>query len=258
MDCRKYNAWISDAAAGELEAANDAELRAHTAQCEDCRLALDRTQKLLAAIDKGIVQLLDAEPSPDLLIRVRQRIAAPALKAGTQRFGPARRLALGAALGILMVLVGIRTISEIRYSRKPALVSSVSGKPAGLDRNFGRLVIAPEVPERRPEARLSSKTAKYFVRKAAVKERRHGNRGQPEVPEVPEVLVEKDEPALVVALCQGLMTGRIDGQSLWKTPPGYKREPDGSLVPTPLEIQPIKIASLDAGRNRDSTGLGTL
>ncbi len=66
---------------------------------------------------------------------------------------------------------------------------------------------------------------------------------------MPQVLVPKDEMALVLELYNGVRTGKIDGASLLATPPGFKREADGTLVPTPIEIKPIEISRLDSGQN---------
>lgn len=64
-------------------------------------------------------------------------------------------------------------------------------------------------------------------------------------PQVPQVLVEKDEAALVLDLYNAVRTGQVNGASLVAPPPGFKREKDGSLVPVPLKIEPIEIAALD-------------
>lgn len=61
---------------------------------------------------------------------------------------------------------------------------------------------------------------------------------------MPEVLVPKNEMALVLSLYNGVRTGRIDGASLLATPPGFNRDPDGTLVAAPLKIEPIKISEI--------------
>lgn len=63
-------------------------------------------------------------------------------------------------------------------------------------------------------------------------------------PASPEVLVPKDEMALVLELYNGARTGKIDGASLLATPPGFKREKDGTLASVRIEIEPIKITKL--------------
>ncbi|MGH9354058.1 MAG: hypothetical protein ACRD2G_18165 [Terriglobia bacterium] len=66
---------------------------------------------------------------------------------------------------------------------------------------------------------------------------------------MPQVLVPKDEMALVLKLYNDARTGKIDGTSLLAVPPGFKREADGTLVTTPIEIKPIEITQLDSGQN---------
>ncbi|HLI34047.1 MAG TPA: hypothetical protein VKW70_03305 [Terriglobia bacterium] len=249
MDCRKYKAWIIDAAVGGLHPARYAELHAHVGQCEDCRLAFEHAQDLQATIDRGIVQILGVDPSPQLAARVRRRIAANAVEAETRRFGPAPRWVVATAVGILAVVAGIGIWRAwLSPSGRPAFVSSVSRVQQGLHANFSPPVITTGAPESRAEEPMRNTGAKRPVKHAVVQAHRRSETRQP------GILVEKSEAALVLALYTGLRTGRIEGQSLWKTPPGYKQKPDGSLVPTPLEIQPIKIAELGSAEHQSNNG----
>lgn len=63
----------------------------------------------------------------------------------------------------------------------------------------------------------------------------------------PQVIVPKNQMALILEVVREAQSGRIDGKSLFSVPPGFKREPDGSLGIAPIVIKPIEIARLEVG-----------
>lgn len=75
MACKRYQDWLMDAALGALAPEREAELRAHAEGCAACRTELDRRQQLVAAMDRAVAASVSAEPSPEFLARIRQRIA---------------------------------------------------------------------------------------------------------------------------------------------------------------------------------------
>lgn len=75
MVCKRYEDWLMDAALGPLAPEREAELRAHVEGCAACRAKLDRRRQLVAAMDQAVAASVSAEPSPEFLARVRQRIA---------------------------------------------------------------------------------------------------------------------------------------------------------------------------------------
>jgi hypothetical protein len=64
------------------------------------------------------------------------------------------------------------------------------------------------------------------------------------------VLVDKNEAESLAKLYESIQSGRIDVASLAAVPPGFERQPDGSLVPAPLKVAPleIEVAKLDSGQ----------
>ncbi len=168
MDCRKYKTWITDAAVGGLHPARYAELHAHAGQCEDCRSILERAQDLQTTVDRRIVQMLDVDPSPQLVARVRQRMAASVVEAETRRFGPASRWAVVTAVGILAVVAGMGVWKAwLSPSGRPAFMSSVSRMQQGLHTNFGPPAIATGAPKGRPEEPVQNTSAKRPVKQRA-------------------------------------------------------------------------------------------
>jgi hypothetical protein len=245
MLCKEYQPWINDAAAGAIPAERDAELRAHMADCPNCRKAFESARRLQAAIDAGLIRIVSSEPSPQVLAAVRQKIAARAVQRRSRSVSPVAWRAALVAAGLLAVAAGLK-VWNARPSHlyKQVLVSSASARPPRLTTHRGLAKVATLAPESRPEQAPQSGATKPHVNHAAAGARRSASARQP------QVLVEKDEAALVMGLYEGLQSSRVEAASLLKTPPGFKRERDGSLVTVPLEIPPIKIARLDSGGSK--------
>ena len=60
--------------------------------------------------------------------------------------------------------------------------------------------------------------------------------------------MDKNEQESLAKLYESINSGRVDVASLAAVPPGFERQPDGSLVPVPLKIAPLDIAKLDSGQ----------
>ncbi len=253
MSCYKYKPWITDAAAESLRPHHDAELRAHVAHCEDCRLALERARELMATIDRGIVDVLDVEPSEELHASIRRRFGRRDVRTQALCFAPTARWAATAAVAVFMAAAGI-TIWKARPTSTEKTVL-VSPAPAMRQRLSQRLSSAPTAA-RRPKHKGAVMARNEFGMPPVRRSRRGLHRSKE--PAQPQVLVEKDQEALLIELYKGLMTGRIKGQPLLKTPPGYKRGPDGWLVPAPLQIPPIRIARLNFAHKAAGSSSGTL
>jgi hypothetical protein len=75
MACERYRDTLSDVAAG---ASTSAEIEAHLASCDACRLELGALRQALAVADDDLARLLQVEPSPDLTARIRRTAAESA------------------------------------------------------------------------------------------------------------------------------------------------------------------------------------
>lgn len=236
MNCKRYAKWINEAALGPLDATREVEFRRHLLECPRCQTQLEQEQRLLAAIDQTMARSLAAEPAASLYVKTRQRIAESAsAKAGFSP--PLRALAAIAAACVVVIAIVLAWQAQRRSVRQPTAPT---------------VTVAREqpVPQAvRHETRTvttSSNTARQVAvshSKRRARSRRPGNKPSHQ-DALPQVLVPKDEMALVLELYNGVRTGKIDGASLLTVPPGFKREADGALVPAPIEIKPIEIAQL--------------
>jgi hypothetical protein len=232
--CKRYQKIIAGAAKGADDLSQHAELRNHVASCAYCREELDREQFMVEVIDRKIVQALAAEPSENLLVRVRQSVPAANIPAVSLRsFMPDFRPRVWLAAAIVCVAV---TGAWVWNGRRPASAPSHStlentlvplgervSRIAGQARGFPNIVVARN-------------HGGHHRRKSVMR-----------TSEAPRVLIEKDEAALVLQLYNAVRTGRVNPASLVTPLPGFSRAADGSLVPVPLKILPIQIAALSPG-----------
>jgi len=84
MACKRYRDALSDLAAGTPASAG---ALAHLASCEACRAELAALRQALAAADDELARLRLAEPSPDLVARIRVALAESAEAAPGWRLG---------------------------------------------------------------------------------------------------------------------------------------------------------------------------
>lgn len=246
MSCKQYEGLITESAAGALDkcgAEREAELRGHLAECPQCREGFERQRRLAAAIDRTLERSMAVEPSPNLVSQVRQRIAANAnrSKASFWLAIPTARW-VAVAFACAAVVAGM-TIWRSRQSpghsptlsmpraENPRLENAAKG-PRSIKK---RLTVAT----RRLKETVAVGTPPIPARHARVQRTAKAS--------MPQVIVPKNQMALVLELYYGTSSGRIDGASLVAVPPGFKREPDGSLGIAPIEIKPIEIAKLDVG-----------
>ncbi|MGH9450835.1 MAG: anti-sigma factor family protein [Terriglobia bacterium] len=267
MNCKRYKTWIIDSALGVSQkhnAAREAELRRHLEACAGCGEALERERRLLAAIDQTLERSLASEPSAHFESRLRQKIAEEAVRSNARFWRPfhapqwaAIALACAVAIAAAVVWKNYRRPAQGPQSTKEEInvaaaapTSAVRVEHSRGQRLPGRDSQAAEESQRSIQKRLTVAAnaalpgARTILRARAEASRR-AHRMKVPGEETPHVLVPKNEMALVLELVIGTRTGRINGESLLKVPPGFKRAPDGTLVPAPIEIKPIEIAKLD-------------
>ena len=233
MSCERYRDWITAAAADELPENRRTELESHARECAACRQELQRVRTLFAAIDLGVTAQSAAEPSPRLMEQVRQRVRdeAPVASWWNARWVPAVACAavliVAASVWTLWPRTGTRHESTARSATpspvqavRPAAV--VSAKPKTTPERHGSMVAVA-----RPARRLN---ARRIVRQRAA----------PEIPEVPEVIVEPGQMEAVMRFAQMLNSGQIDGAKLLAD----LKAPDKPLEVQPLEIKPLETPEL--------------
>lgn len=232
MACERFRDALTDVAAGAPASAG---VEAHLASCEACRAELDALRQALAVADGQMAGLVAAEPSPELLARIRQAVAEPDPS-------PAWRLgwlwpATAAAATLLVALavwVGRGPSPVIpRDARLPGPEGSAipAGGPA-------RAAVGVEGDEPLAPSRAAP-AAPRGVRRAggSLGTRRVG------VPrdDRPEVLVPPGGAEALVRFVALVHSERLSPVAL-----AAAGQPSPDLAePVPLEIKPIEIVPLD-------------
>ncbi|HMD97177.1 MAG TPA: zf-HC2 domain-containing protein [Terriglobia bacterium] len=244
MECKRYEPWSADKVLGALDARRDAELTAHLAGCSRCRAALDREQLLFAAIHRGVAKSVEPSPSPEMAARIRERVttevaaerderrsqtAAAAWLYGSRRWVPvAVAAALVLALGSLWMMH--RRGGEHPEATRPAVARSAAptGQPLpaiATDRASG------VQPKRGPFPLKRTVTARAAIRGTLRRMPRTS-------PAEPEVLVDKEEAALVLQLYYSASHLPADDSASLHLSAQPERDADGNLAA--LEIPPLE------------------
>ena len=226
MSCERYQSWMTDAAADELQENRRTELENHVRECSACRQELQRVRTLMDAIDLGVTAQAAAEPSPRLMEQVRQRIRdqAPVAPWWSARWVPAV-----ACAAMLIVAASLWTLWPRTGARHELTASSVAPSPAQAVRRTAATTAAkPKITPRRRGSMVA------LARPARKLSARRIER-QPRVPEVPEVIVQPGQMEAVMQFAQMLNSGQIDGMKLLA---------DLKAADQPLKIKPLETPKL--------------
>lgn len=229
MGCKRFENQLMDAALGGLPPERETELRAHLRECAACRAEFERQQQLVAAMDSSLDRMATVEPSPEMVARVRSKIAEhPAPSRGwLTGWWPAAAGAMAAAVLAAYLMVPDTTVPPGR--EQPV---TVTPPPAQVARTLPPVVAKPPRQPRRPAA----------VAVAAVP------------PAEPEVLVPRDQERAVAWLYRAMQSQPQRMTALLAREARNKEEQAKPLalarlsIP-PLEIDPLETQSPD-GENR--------
>ena len=232
MNCERYRDWMTDAAVDELPENRRTELESHARECAACRQELQRVRTLFAAIDLGVTAQSAAEPSPRLMEQVRQRVRdeAPVASWWNARWVPAV-----ACAAVLIVAASVWTLWP-RTGRHELTATSARTLPAQAVRPAAVVTANPRItPERRESIVALARPARRLNARRIVRQR-----AAPEIPEVPEVIVEPGQMEAVMQFARMLNSGQIDGAKLLAD----LKAPDKPLEVQPLEIKPLETPEL--------------
>lgn len=218
MACQRDKAGLRDAALEALDPAEALELKTHLEVCAECRAEFERERLLLAAINRRLSTALEASPSPQFVARVRTRLAAESARPKTVL----PRWVLAAAGALAACALVVAWFGHEKSPGRPSKEAKLATPSAGPTLRVRR---APPLIERRYKA----------IRRAE-----------------PEVLIDPAAEQSLARFYNALCAGRVDASSLITVPAGFERREDGSLVPKPLEIEPLKIATLQVELVADS------
>lgn len=217
--CGRYEDWLTDASLGELASVRKAELRAHAAECQQCREAYNRARELSVfaeQIDRGIESLVAGEPSPHFHSRLRARIAEESAPAHVNWRAWTPVAASAIALAILLVAVALRSPRvNAPYVAKNTPAPSASAQTSNPPT---QAVSAGENSRSRP---LHSHNQPVNVRAKPHAE--------------PKVLVEPGQLAAIMQYADAVHASHVDGEKLLAAQ---------QQANAPLEIKPIEIVPL--------------
>lgn len=217
MACEKYSGWMTAASLGGLPAADQAELRAHTAGCARCREEWEVTASLVAAVDRSVQSLVEGEPSPQFAARLRARIAEePAPSAWPTLPWPRFAAAALVAAAVLIIALSIRAPHQPATEVQPAANAQprAEQQPVVTERTApGQPIAATRVAGNhgRGDARVRHREPSF------------------------EVLVPKGQLSAALLLSEGLNEGAIDGAQLVQL---------SAHSAQPLEVKELAIAPL--------------
>src|SRR4029077_11327226 len=230
MDCLDYKNQLTDAALASLATSegarqNDGGLRAHLDACADCAAEFARTRLLLSAIDRGVEASVAAEPSPEMMARLRRRIAEePAPHSWMGTWIPVVAAALAVAIAAFLWL-GIRTGPRRAL---PATSHEAAAHPASAQ------------PPRRAQENGASATLAPPVSSRAAANRALKPGGKL------DVLVPPGQMAAVLELQAALKNGSVDPSSVAPD----QEDPGAPLYIARLKISPLEFPALDAAEEQ--------
>lgn len=227
MSCERYADALLEHALGEPA---PLELESHLRCCAACRGALERERRLLGKIDGELRDAVSVSPSPELLPRVRARVADAAATGRPWRLF--WLLPAAAGLVALVAAVSLRQPSGAQATQASSAAPPAAARVAEATR---------PVPEARGSA--GDLPAKPIVRRPRTQRTRTE----------PEVLVPPGEEELVRRFVVALRARRPDetGIVAGETQPGSPALAIPLLeeIP-PLEVKPLTASNDPEGVNR--------
>jgi hypothetical protein len=246
MSCDRYRDALTDLAAGGTAPAR---LDAHLASCGRCREELAAVRRRLALAEAEMAQLVGAEPSPGLAVRIRAAVAEPE----AARTWPLGWMwpAIAASVVLLAALAVWATRApapaRVAVENEPATVPG-EGRAAGpaQTRPAGPASPTAEPPQRARASEPPSPEARPLL---AARGRRATDiirhRGSPArgVPATPEVLVPRGETEALVRFAAIVHRDRqAPAAFLAAGRPSEDLAEPAELVIEPLEIVPLEPA----------------
>ncbi len=232
MSCERYREALADVAAG---APAPAGVEAHLASCDACRAEVGVLRRALAMADEEMATLRTAEPSPELVVRIRQAVAesdgAPAWRLGW--LWPA--VAVAATVAVALAIWPGRGPQP----GAPAASNTRPERPAPV-----LPTVPPEAPHEGSAAPASFPTAAPLpAPEASTGPASPSSSRRPRAPwgeALPEVLVPPGEAEALLRFAAHLQTRVVSPDSL------LVADLSAPLPePKDVEIRPLEIVPLD-------------
>jgi hypothetical protein len=242
MACERYQERLIEEA---VAPGGNPAVAQHLASCAACRAELANQQELQARISGGLSAMINMEPSPALMARIRMQIAA---EPAPRRFGwmwvPVG-VATAAIVGFA-VWFGARQFNQhVEPGRGPAAVVKKNAPQEIAPQQSSQVAAAvPAKLTRKTSSAASRKPAREVIPPPAIQT----VSTQEIAVQHYAVVIPPGQREAVLKLVAALRSGRVDVAGLTK--------PVRAQEITPLEIKPLKITSLDEEKATEKSGGG--
>jgi hypothetical protein len=200
MRCEQHRKLVIEAALGELDKEALAQFETHRASCEACQADFCRARELLDSIDRGVMDMLDVQPSAKFGAQVRERLSESSAE---QRLLP--QLWLPAAAGGLAVVAVVALLFSFKSSL-PHEPNSLQGSAQVAEKQSASSPIVRAIIS---EPRASAdKMPVRRVRPLKSKNERSESK-QSNARLMPVVVVPPREWAAVTRLATDISSGRV-------------------------------------------------
>jgi hypothetical protein len=235
--CGRIRGWMADAASGLLSDVRQSKFEKHIGECAACRSEFARIESLLERIDQSLRAELAVEPSPKLVLSVRESIAAETRSTQLTIGWLGRNSWLGAS-GVCTAVVALLIFVVAHRANRPAgnfapRPQISNSAPAHVPVAPSRSASAESIPLRAPAHVREIKPRLAFAR-----------RESPRIParqsSEPEVIVQPGQMQAILRFAAAMQRGQIDGAKLLAD----RTKAAGPLEIKPLTIAPLKIAAL--------------
>jgi hypothetical protein len=246
MNCERSRAMMAEAAAEAISARRRVELDGHLGSCASCRAEFERVRALLNAIDQSVVARAGLQDEPEVVGRLRQRIAEEAERSAAKVteasngfrswWATAAACAAVAVLGLAVwvILPQKNSPQPITSVKQPAAITQVEIKPSSPG-------AIPSIAETPHPPRNSG--GLHAGRIDAGRPRRMGNGAA--MPAIPNVIVQPGQMQAILQLEAAIQSGKVDGTQLKLA---------GNGVNQPIDIKPLTITPLDSAAMRNDEG----
>jgi len=225
---------MADAASGVLSGARRGEFEQHIGDCAACRAEFARTENLLGRIDESLRAELAVEPSPKLILGVRERIAAEETQSARLTVGWLGRNSWLSAAGVCAAAAVLLIFMVAHRANRPASNIAphqqiANSAPPRMPTAPSRSASAENIPPRAPAHVRVNKPRLALARRESPRiPRRHSTE--------PEVIVQPGQMQAVMQFVSEVRKGRINGAEIEKAMKAAEK---------PLEIKLLEIAPLE-------------
>ena len=205
MGCKEYRLLLMDTALGTLGNERKAELQTHLSLCSKCPAELARMKELMSAIDRGVADTVNLEPSPRFAAQVRQR-RSQHQTAPRKLFGFWLPVAAGSLVGVTLLAILLRP-----QTVRPPDSNSRRLAPEIAGTNAISAPARPATTATTPAAHVAANAAPGVIRSRILESRGKSSEAvQPSAPGIVEVIVPPGEWQAVTRFAAAASRGQIN------------------------------------------------